>query len=116
MRFADVVNAMSFDIDEGLPDPTKEVAASFCDYVQELMDLDDFPHSGRFGIARDLDGLLQDLRDNGARVYFATRDRKFRGPGWGDKPSWELTVGFLAIVPADRQLRELYVPRKSRFA
>jgi transcriptional regulator with XRE-family HTH domain len=116
LRFADAVNAMSFDIDDGLADPTKEVAASFCDYVQELMDLDDFPASGRLGIAKDLDGLLQDLSEKGARVYFATRDRKFRGPDWGDKPSWELTVGFLAIVPADRQFRELYVPRKSRFA
>jgi transcriptional regulator with XRE-family HTH domain len=116
MRFADAVNAMSFDVSDGLADPAKEVAASFCDYVQELMDLDDFPASGRLGIAKDLDGLLHDLREKGAHVYFETRDRKFRGPDWGDKPSWELTVGFLAIVPADRQLSELYVPRKSGFA
>jgi transcriptional regulator with XRE-family HTH domain len=37
MRFADVVNAMSCDIYDGLSKPAKEVAASFCDYVQELM-------------------------------------------------------------------------------
>jgi transcriptional regulator with XRE-family HTH domain len=116
MRFADAVNAMSFDIFDGLADPAKEIAASFCDYVQELMDLDDFPASDRLGIAKDLDGLLQDLREEGACVYSATRDRKFRGRDWGDKPSWQLTVGFVAVVPADRQLSELYVPRKSRFA
>lgn len=40
MRFADVVDAMSFVIDDGLSDAAKEVAAGFCDYVQELMDLD----------------------------------------------------------------------------
>jgi transcriptional regulator with XRE-family HTH domain len=62
IRFADAVNAMSFDIFDGLADPAKEVAASFCDYVQELMDLDDFPASGRLGVAKDLDGLLQDHR------------------------------------------------------
>lgn len=116
MRFADAVNAMSFDIFDGLADPTKEVAASFCDYVQELMDLDDFPTSGRLGIAKDLDGLLQDLRDKGARVYSATRDRKFRGADWGDKPSLEMTIGCLAIVPADREISELYVPRKTKLA
>jgi hypothetical protein len=66
MRFADAVNAMSFDIYDGLADPAKEVAAGFCDYVQELMDLDDFPACGRLGIAKDLDGLLQDLREKGA--------------------------------------------------
>jgi transcriptional regulator with XRE-family HTH domain len=116
MRFADAVNAMSFDIFDGLADPAKEVAASFCDYVQELMDLDDFPTSGRLGIAKDLDGLLQDLREKGARVYSATRDRKFRGADWGDKPSLEMTIGCLAIVPADREISELYVPRKTKLA
>jgi hypothetical protein len=74
---------MSFDIFDGLADPAKEVAASCCDYVQELMDLDDFPASGRLGIAKDLNGLLQDLREKGARVYSAKRDRKFRGADWG---------------------------------
>lgn len=107
MRFADVVNAMSFVIDDGLSDAAKEVAAGFCDYVQELMDLDDFPMSGRLGIAKDLDDLLQDLREKGAHAYFATRDRKLRGPDWGDKPSWDVTIGFLVVVPTDRQLTEL---------
>jgi hypothetical protein len=116
MRFADAVSAMSSDIYDGLPDAAKEVAARFCDYLQELMDLDDFPISGRLGIAKELDDLLQDLREKGAHAYFATRDRKFRGPDWGDKPSRDVTVGFLVIVPTDRQLKELYIPRKSRFA
>ncbi|MFK4532163.1 transcriptional regulator with XRE-family HTH domain [Bradyrhizobium ottawaense] len=99
MRFADAVNAMSFDIFDGLADPAKEVAASFCDYVQELMDLDHFPASGRLGIAKDLDGLLQDLREIGAYVYFATRDRRFRGADWGDKPSW----GYRQVNELERQ-------------
>ncbi|WP_051311227.1 hypothetical protein [Bradyrhizobium sp. Cp5.3] len=116
MRFADVVNAMSFVIDDGLSEAAKEVAAGFCDHVQELMDLDDFPMSGRLGITKDLDDLLQDLREKAAHAYFATRDRKLRGPDWGDKPSWEATIGFLVVVPTDRQLNELYIPRKSRFA
>lgn len=116
LRFADAVNAMSFDIDDGLSEAAKEVAAGFCDYVQELMDLDDFPTSGRLAIAKELDDLLQDLREKGAQAFIATRDRKFRGPDWGDKPSWDVTIGFLVIVPTDRQIKELYIPRKSKFA
>jgi hypothetical protein len=116
IQFADAVGAISFTIDDGFANSTKEIAASFCDYVQDLMDLDDFPVSSRMGFAQELDGILQDLGENGARVYSAMRDRKFRGANWGDQSSLEMTVGYLAIVPADRQLSELYVPRKAKLA
>lgn len=71
-KFSEVVNAVSFSTDEGLNDDTKGLAASFCDYVQDLMDLDDVPMSSRLGFAKELDGILQDLRENGAS-YSATR-------------------------------------------
>lgn len=32
-HFADIVNAASFTIDPALPDETRQLAASFCDYV-----------------------------------------------------------------------------------
>lgn len=115
-NFADAVNAVSFSIEEGLNDDTKALAASFCDYVQDLMDLDDVPVSSRLGFAKELDGILQDLRGNGANVYSATRDRKFRNDSWGDAPTLEMTVGYLVIVPADRQLTQLYIPRRARLA
>jgi transcriptional regulator with XRE-family HTH domain len=115
-HFADVVNAVSFTIDPALTDETKQLAATFCDYVQDLMDADDFPVSSRLGFAKDLDGILQELRELGASVYSATRDRKFRGADWGDKPAWEMTVGYLAIVPADRELTQLYIPRRMKLA
>lgn len=115
-RFAHAVNAVSFTIDEGLSDDTKTFAASFCDYVQEMMDVDDVPMSSRLGFARELDGILQDLRESGAKVYSATCDSRFRSKSWGDAPSMEMTVGYLIIVPADRQLTELYIPRRTRLA
>jgi len=59
---------------------------------------------------------LQDLRENGAGVYSATRDRKFRNASWGDAPALEMTVGYLVIVPADRQLTQLYIPCRARLA
>ncbi|MGY8707519.1 hypothetical protein RAD16_17410 [Bradyrhizobium sp. 18BD] len=88
--FADVINAVSFSIDAGLNDNTKALAASFCDYVQDLMDLDDVPMSSRLGFAKELDGILQDLRENGASVYSATRDRKFRNDRWGDASALDM--------------------------
>lgn len=115
-HFADVVNAVSFSIDEGLSDDTKALAASFPDYVQDLMDVDDVPMSSRLGFAKELDEILQNLRAQGASVYSATRDRKFRSDSWGDAPALEMTVGYLVIVPADRQLTQLYIPRRTRLA
>jgi transcriptional regulator with XRE-family HTH domain len=112
--FADKVNAVSFTIDEALSDQAKELAASFCDYVQDLMDVDDFPLSSRLSFAKELDGMLNELREQGASIYSTTRDRKFRGADWGDKPSWEMTVGYLVVVPADRQLTQLYIPRRTK--
>lgn len=113
-QFADVINAVSFSIDEGLSDDTKALAASFCDYVQDLMDVDDVPMSSRLEFAKDRDGILQDLRGNGAAVYSATRDRKFRNDSWGDAPAMEMTVGYLVVVPTDRQLTQLYIPHRTR--
>lgn len=115
-HFVDVVNAVSFTIDPSLTDETKQIAASFCDYVQDSMDADDFPVSSRLGFAKDLDGILRELRELGASVYSATRERKFRGADWGNWPAWEMTVGYLAIVPADRELTQLYIPRRMKLA
>ncbi|ULK99659.1 hypothetical protein [Bradyrhizobium sp. I71] len=107
---------MSFSIDEGLNDNTKALAASSCDYVQDLMDLDDVPMSSRLRFAKEPDGILPDLRENGASVFSATRNRKFRNDSWGDAPALEMTVGYSVIGPADRQLTQLYIPRRARLA
>jgi len=115
-RFADVVNAVSFTIDDGLTDDTKALAASFCDYVQDLMDVEDVPMSSRLEFAKELDGILRDLRENGASVYSATRDRKFRNDSWGNASAMEMTVGYLVVVPTNRQLTQLYIPRRTRLA
>ncbi|OKO83064.1 hypothetical protein [Bradyrhizobium sp. AS23.2] len=80
------------------------------------MDVDDVPMSSRLGFARELDGILQDLYESGVSVYSATRDRKFRSDSWGDAPAMEMTVGYLVIVPADRQFTQLYIPRRTRLA
>jgi uncharacterized membrane protein YjjB (DUF3815 family) len=69
--------------------------------VQDLMDVDDVPVSSPLGFAKELHGILHELREQGATVYSAKRDRKFRGEDWGDKPPWELMVGYLVVVPAD---------------
>jgi hypothetical protein len=55
-----------------------------------------------------------ELREQGASVYSAMRDRKFHNESWGDAPATQMTVGYLVIVPADRQLTQLYIPRRAK--
>lgn len=34
------------------------------------------------------------------------------GKFWSDKSSIPLTIGYLAIIPADRDIKEILVPRR----
>ena len=49
-------------------------------------------------------------------VRDGARDRKFRNDSWGVAPAMEMTVGYLVVVPADRQLTQLFIPRRTRVA
>lgn len=110
------VNAASFTIDADLNDKAKELAAAFCDYLRDLMDVDDIGMSARLAFATDVGEMLNDLRTNAASVYSAIRGHKLRNDSWKDQSSWPVKVGFLAVVPADRHLGFLYVPKRTRFA
>lgn len=113
--FADTVNAVSFTIDADLNEKAKELAAAFCDYLRDLMDVDDIAMSARLAFAKDVGEMLNDLRTNGASVYSAIRDHQLRNDSWKDQSPWPVKIGFLAIVPADRHLEVLYVPKRTPF-
>ncbi|MCP3446182.1 helix-turn-helix transcriptional regulator [Bradyrhizobium sp. CCGUVB14] len=114
--FADTVNAASFTIDADLSEEAKELAAAFWDYLRDLMDVDDIAMSCRLALAKDVGEMLNDLRSKGASVYSAIRDHQLRNDTRKDQSSWPVKVGFLAVVPADRHLEVLYVPKRTRFA
>ncbi|MDA9529005.1 helix-turn-helix domain-containing protein [Bradyrhizobium sp. CCBAU 25338] len=114
--FADTVNAASFTIDADLGEEAKELGAAFCDYLRDLMDVDDIAMSARLAFAKDVGEMLDDLRSKGASVYSAIRDHQLRNDSWNDQSPWPVKVGFLAVVPADRHLEVLYVPKRTRFA
>lgn len=115
VEFADTINAASFTIDTDLSEEARELAAVFCDYLRDLMDVDDIAMSSRLAFAKDLGEVLNDLRTNGASVYSAIRDHQLRNDSWKDQSPWPVKVGFLVIVPADRHLEVLYVPKRTRF-
>ncbi len=116
IQFIHAVQAVSFDIDPELGDQAKEVAASFGDFLRDLIDLDDLSLTDRLSLAKPLDDLLAQLKAEGAAVYSASRDRKFRGDDWGDKPSLKMVVGHVVMVPATKRLEQFAVSRNLRLA
>lgn len=56
--------------------------------------------------------MLQKLEQLGASAYSATRATRMTGEFWNDKTSMLVTIGYLAIIPADRDITEILVPRR----
>src|SRR5260370_30487091 len=52
IQFIHAVQAVSFDIDPELGDQAKEVAASFGDFLRDLIDLDDLSLTDRLSLAK----------------------------------------------------------------
>ena len=114
IRFAQGNDAALFDISADLNRETKEIAATFADYVRDVGELDDLSAAGKLTFAHELDDMLKALKAEGAIVYTAKHDRKFVGENWADKTPMTMTLGYLVVVPATKKVEHLYVPRKTK--
>jgi len=113
-RIAYEANAYLFHADEAISDEAKELAASIFDFLYDLGDLgDDGSFSERLGYQRSLGDLLEQLEALGAVCYSAFRATKIAGATWVDKTPIAWTIGYLTVVPAERILTEMMVPRRS---
>ena len=50
-----------------------------------------------------------------SKAYSAFRDVKLTNDSWSDKTPLPMTVGYLTVVPANKQLDEMFVPRRGGF-
>lgn len=66
IRFAQGNNAALFDISPDLNRETKEIAATFADYVRDVGELDDLSAPSSLTFANELDDLLKALKRPGA--------------------------------------------------
>ncbi|APO55364.1 helix-turn-helix transcriptional regulator [Bradyrhizobium diazoefficiens] len=114
IRFAQGNDAALFDISPDLNRETKEIAATFADYVRDVGELDDLSAASSLTFANELDDMLKALKAEGAIVYTAKHDRKFVGENWPDKTPMSMTLGYLVVVPTTKKLEHLYVPRKTK--
>lgn len=115
-RFAEASNAVLLHADDELPEEVKDSAAALFDYVRDLMDLDEVPFSDKRAYHRELETMLRGLEDQGTLVYSAFREVRLTNESWSDKTPLPMTVGYLTVVSANKQLAEMYVPRRASFS
>lgn len=105
-------NAILLHADEALSEEAKDAAAVVFDFVRDLMDLGDIPFGDKRRFNKELEKLLRSLEAQGAVVYSALRSVNMVGENWTDKSPMRAMVGYLAVVPAEKQLDEIYAPRR----
>lgn len=106
-------SAYLFHADQAISGQAKEVAASIFDFLRDLGDLgDDGSFSERLSYQRSLEDLLKQLESQGAACYGAFRATKMVGANWTDKTPIPITIGYLTVVPVQKVLTEMLVPRR----
>ena len=104
--------AYLFHADEAIPEDAEKVAASIFDFLRDLGDIvDDLSFSERLELERSLDQLFQELRLMGCSCYIGVRSTKLVGKFWEDKTPLPISIGYLTVVPAQKELTEMMVPR-----
>jgi hypothetical protein len=112
-RLADTSEATLLHSDEFLMPEAKEIAASLFDYLRDVADIsDDASFSDKLTYNREMEAMLQKLEQFGASAYSATRSANMTGEFWSEKTLMPVTIGYLAIIPADRDITDLLVPRR----
>jgi len=106
--------AYVFSCDEDLPLATREQAAYLFDLLQDYGDVwAELSHADRLKAGKDFDQTLTELGLGGARAYSAARSTKLLGASWPDLTALPITIGYLTVVPAEREIEQLMVPKGS---
>lgn len=114
-RLIGASQAYVFNCDDDLHAGAKEQAAWLFDLLQDYGDIwNEITHSDRLKAGSEFDQALTDLRQQGARAYSATRSTKILGAAWPDQTPLPVTIGYMSIVRADREIDQLMVPKGFR--
>lgn len=111
-RLIGASSAYVFNCDDELSDQVKEQAAALFDLLQDYGDVwSDLTHGDRLSASRSFDENLVEFEQHGARLYSATRATKIVGSMWTDKTPLPITIGYVTVVPKDREIGHIMVPK-----
>ena len=106
-------NAYVFQADEAITEDAKDIAAIIFDFLRDLDDLGDAgSFSERLSYQRSLGEFLVQLEALGAACYRASRTTTIAGTTWVDKTPVPIKIGYLTVVPVEKILTEMMVPRR----
>ncbi|ESX82673.1 MULTISPECIES: helix-turn-helix transcriptional regulator [unclassified Mesorhizobium] len=112
-RIAYEADGYLFNTDDAIAAEAKEIAASMFDYLRDLGDIaDDISFSEKRTYQQEVDGLFRQLEELGAACYLAFRATKLVGANWVEKTPLPFTIGYLTVVPSEKVLSEMMVPRR----
>jgi transcriptional regulator with XRE-family HTH domain len=112
-RLADASEATLLHADDSLPPEAKEIAATLFDYLRDVGDIGaDASFSDKLAYNREMDAMLKSLDGLGVSVYSGIRSTKMAGTFWPDKTPVPITIGYLTVVPSERRVTEIMVPRR----
>jgi transcriptional regulator with XRE-family HTH domain len=112
-RLADASEATLLHADDSLSPEAKEIAATLFDYLRDVGDISaDASFSDKLAYSREMDAMLKSLDGLGVSVYSGIRNTKMVGTFWTAKTPAPITIGYLTVVPSDRRITEIMVPRR----
>lgn len=114
-RFADASNAVLLNADDEISEEAKNMAAALFDYIRDLMDVgSEASFTEKLSYNKDLENILRDLEELGTAAYSAFRSVKIAGEHWVDKTPIPVNIGYLTVVPEQKVLEQMFVPRRVR--
>lgn len=112
-RIAYEADGYLFNADDAIPPEAKEIAASIFDYLRDLGDIaDEISFSEKLTYQQEVDGMFRQLAALGTACYTAFRTTKLVGDNWADKTPLPFKFGYLTVVPSEKILTEMMVPRR----
>ena len=115
-RLLEASNAFAFHYSENLSDEAKSAAAELFDYARDYGDVDElYSATQKLSIYKELGGMLCELEDMGAVAHSGTRDCKFIGDHWADKTPMRMSIAYLVVDFADREITEIWAGKHFQF-
>lgn len=112
-----VVDGWMYHCDEDIAPEARVHAAVLFDNIQDYGDIwSQLSHSDKIEAESHFSELLLPLRLHAARAYKGTRSVRMIGANWPDKTPLPLTMGYVTVVPAHRDIESLMVPKQGRMA
>lgn len=117
VRLIDGSDAWCFDCDDAAAPAAQQEAACLFDNLRDYGDVwVELSHVDRLQAEQTFEEMLRSLARQGVRVYGAKRASRFTATNCLDGPELALTIAYVFVFPAEREISYVLVPKRGRMA